>query len=556
MSGPSCCSGDAVSTCFGATFWDFALACRRSLGVGLTVVLAYPLAHVLQVLWLRRRLPPGPFPLPLIGNFHRLKPLPHRGLQKLHQEYGPLISLWMGSKLTVVIGSPEVVKQTHKEQSDCFKHRVLTDFAKLSLHADEEGGKNVALAGGKYWLKARRIFVQELMSKKFIMEQSLPKIMDEIWSTIDAMKDLNGAPFDPHDQLQRLSLNIVFRLTYSVRFGRDEMTTDNSQFKELMGVINTVVKIGGTNMMANYIPLLKIFNFGLKKRQVETIARRDAMLFRLLEDHRRDLDETKPKDFLDVLLTRQQAEGLSDREVMLIAWEFITAGTDTTSATMHWMTLLLANHPEVQLKAQAEIDAVTKGRAVTLDDQASLPYTDAVVKETMRWMPVVPMMVPYRAGDEAKVTLDGKEYTIPKGAQVLVNGFNMQRDPALWRDPELFDPMRFIEGPDGDLQLRGADAQSDPHHLKFLPMGTGRRACAGYSLAKVELFLQGATLMQCFEWKPPPGMAKIHVAENFGIAVSPKTFQVTARYRSEALNLAPSEGGFANGGGDAAGPLR
>lgn len=354
----------------------------RGLRVGLGILATLSTAHVLSVFWRRRRLPPGPFPLPLIGNFHQLKPLPHSGLQKLHQQYGPLISIWMGSRLTVVIGSPEVVKQTHKEQSERFQHRVLTDFARLSLHADEEGGKNVALAGGKYWTKARRIFVQELMSRKFIMNQSLPKIEEEIWSTVDAIRELAGRPFDPHDYLQRLSLNIVCRLTYSLRFSRDQITQHDSQYKEFMAVINTVVKIGGTNMLSNYIPLLKIFNWGLREQQVQTIQARDSFLIRLLEEHRRDLDRAKPRDFLDVLLTRQKAEGLSDQEVMLIAWEFITAGTDTTSATMHWMTLLLANNPEIQRKAQAEIDRVTGGRPVAAEDQARLPFTDAVVKET------------------------------------------------------------------------------------------------------------------------------------------------------------------------------
>merc|ERR1711871_1413736 len=317
----------------------------------------------------------------------------------------------------------------------------------------------------------------------------------------------------------RLSLNIVFRLTYGLRFGREEMALEDSKFKRLMSIINTVVKIGGVNVMANYIPLLKVFNRGLKEKQLETIGNRDKMLRELLEEHKKNLDASKPGDFLDVLLTRQAAEGLSDQELMLIAWEFITAGTDTTSATMHWMTLLLANHPEVQQKAHEEIDRVTQGRPVTMDDQPNLRYTDAVVKEAMRWMPVVPMMLPYRTSDDVKVNAGDKEYVIPNNTQVIVNGFNMQRDPALWKEPDRFDPERFMTGPDADLELRGWDAQNDPHHLKFLPMGTGRRACAGYALAKVELFMQGATLMQCFDWSAPEG-GSIPVAEKFGIAVS------------------------------------
>jgi len=450
------------------------------------------------------------------------------------------MSVWYGSRLAIVLGSPDVVKQTHKDNSSAFVHRVLTDFAKLSLHADEEGGKNVALAGGKYWTKARRIFVQELMSKKFLYADCVPKVVEEIWSAIDSMKAFGDTPFDPHVPLQRLSLNIVFRLTYGLRFGREEMekegTEDGLSFQNLMSVINTVVKIGGVNVKANFIPILKLFNFGLKAKQIETIAKRDKMLLKLLAEHKQALDPAKPRDFLDVLLTRQAAEGLTDQELTLIAWEFITAGTDTTSATMHWMTMLLANHPEVQRKAQEEIDRVTQGRPITLEDQANCPYADAVVKETMRYMPVVPMMLPYRSSADVKVNCEGRDYTIPNNTLVVVNGFNMQRDPSLWDEPDLFKPERFMTGPDADLELRGSDVQNDPHHIKFLPLGTGRRACAGASLAKIELFLQGATLMQCFEWKPPPGQDKIAYGEKFGIAVSPTDFLIVARYRKEAVN--------------------
>jgi len=530
--------GELVQASQGANALESILeACGKSLKVGLGVLGTLGTYHILKVLWYRRTMPPGPFPWPLIGNFNILMPLPHRSLQKLHAKYGPLITVWYGSKVTVVVGSPDVVKQTHRDQGNKMVHRTLTEFAKLSLHADEEGGKNVALAGGKYWIKTRRIFVQELMSKKFITNQCCPKISEEIWSTIEAIKDNGDKPFDPHTYLQRLSLNIVFRLTYGLRFGRNEMGVDNSKLEKLLGIINTIMKVGGQNVASNYIPLLKLFQRGQKERNLTTVTTRDNMLLELLAEHRETIDHAKPRDFLDVLITRQATEDLSDIELSLIAWEFITAGTDTTSATMHWMVLLLANHPDVQKKAHEEIDRVTKGRAITMEDQPELTYTDAVVKECMRLIPVVPMMVPYRASDDVKVNADGKDYVIPANTQVIVNGFNMQRDPALWDEPDRFNPERFLSGPDADLGLRGSDCPNEAHHMKFLPMGTGRRACAGYGLAKVELFLQGATLMQCFDWSPPPGQDQIPIVENFGIALGSSHFDICARYRSEALNV-------------------
>ena len=305
----------------------------------------------------RKRLPPGPNSWPIIGNLFDLPPLPHHALAAMSAQHGPLMSLWMGSQLTIVISSPEVLKKTLRDQGQKFTGRWVNDFAKCSLHAEggpmyADGGKNVALACGKYWKKSRKIFVQELMSMSFIKSNCIPIIQQEINSFVDAIKEKNGEPFDPHTWLQRKSLNIVFRLTYGVRFGRDEVDSQSSKMSELLQVINSIVKLGATGVVANYIPILKLFNGGLVKQREALVAKRDEILQGLLNAHRETLDADKPRDFLDVLLTRQEAEGLKDDEVTLIAWEFITAGTDTTSASMHWLVALLANHPKVQQRAQ------------------------------------------------------------------------------------------------------------------------------------------------------------------------------------------------------------
>jgi len=509
------------------------------------------LGHTLWTWFEKRRLPPGPWPYPFLGNFPQLvnSMPPHRSLQAMHKKYGPLLTLWYGNKLTIVIGCPSLIKQTHRDQSAKFQHRTLTSFAKLSLQAEPDtqdlppqckafSGKNVALSGGKYWIKARKVFVQELMSKKFIDQDCVPKIMEEVWSTVDAVKELAGKPFDPHEHLQRLSCNIVYRLTYGIRFKRTDIGNHDSDWGRLHDVINSIMRLGGQNVKSNYVPLLAMWDSftptgrALNKKRADTIGTRNAILARLLDEHKKTLDPAKPRDFLDVLLTRKEKDNLTDQEITFIAWEFITAGTDTTSATIHWLLLLMTNHPECQKKVQAEIDSVCKGRAVQMDDQAKLPYMNACIKECMRWMPAVPLMVPYMASLDADVTVEsGKQYTIKQGTQVIMNGFNMHRDPNLWDRPDEFIPERFMEGPDADIELKGAEAPADPHHLKFMPLGTGRRACAGALLAKLELFIQGATLLQCFTWSPKEGKS-VALREVFGIAVSAAHVDVISQWRS------------------------
>ena len=151
------------------------------------------------------------------------------------------------------------------------------------------------------------------MNMKFIRSK-LYVIQEEVDSFVDAIKNMDGKPFDPHTWLQRLSLNIVMRLTYNIRYGRGEVAVD-SKMSELLSVINSIVKLGATGVMSNYVPILKIFNGGLKKQRKELIARRDKILLGFLEDHKKAINVDDPKDFLDVLISRQEKENLSDWEV-------------------------------------------------------------------------------------------------------------------------------------------------------------------------------------------------------------------------------------------------
>ena len=97
----------------------------------------------------KKKLPPGPRGWPIVGNLYDIRPLPHHALAKMASEYGPIMTIWMGQQRTIVLSNPGILKDTLRDQGAKFSHRWLTDFAKLSLHADEEGGKNVALANGK-----------------------------------------------------------------------------------------------------------------------------------------------------------------------------------------------------------------------------------------------------------------------------------------------------------------------------------------------------------------------------------------------------------------------
>lgn len=176
---------------------------------------------------------------------------------------------------------------------------------------------------------------------------------------------------------------------------------------------------------------------------------------------------------------------------------------------MEWAISELLKKPKLFTKATEELDRVVgRGRWVTEEDMQSLPYVEAITKETMRLHPVAPMLVPRLSRDDTSI--DG--YDIPSGTQVLVNVWSIGRDPELWEAPEEFTPERFL---DSRLDVKGQD-------YELLPFGSGRRMCPGYNLGLKVIQLSLANLLHGFVWSLPDDM-ELSMEEIFGLS-TPRKF--------------------------------
>jgi len=172
--------------------------------------------------------------------------------------------------------------------------------------------------------------------------------------------------------------------------------------------------------------------------------------------------------------------------------------------------------------------------ANTEDTKEDLPYFWAVIKEVMRSQIVSPVMAPHYASEE--LTIGGKdgmpEFKIPVGTQMFMAGWQMARDPALWDRPQEFNPDRWFEEKNRGLDLYGKEKRLSLDHYKFMPFSIGPRMCPGYSFAKVSLWLQALTLMQCFEWSlsdkgkhdPRVKNGKLDMTENWGLTIMPQRY--------------------------------
>ncbi|KAH0938954.1 hypothetical protein HID58_006415 [Brassica napus] len=188
----------------------------------------------------------------------------------------------------------------------------------------------------------------------------------------------------------------------------------------------------------------------------------------------------------------------------------VVGGTDTSTNTIEFAMAELISNPKLMKRAQQELDEVVgKEHIVEESHITRLPYILAIMKETLRLHPTIPLLVPHRPTETAVVG----GYTVPKDTKVFINVWSIQRDPNVWENPTEFCPERFLDNKSCDFS--GTD-------YSFLPFGSGRRICAGVALAERMVLYTLATLLHSFDWKIPEGQV-LGLEEKFGIVLKLKT---------------------------------
>jgi cytochrome P450 len=208
-------------------------------------------------------------------------------------------------------------------------------------------------------------------------------------------------------------------------------------------------------------------------------------------------DGTAKPSFCADLIRSQEKEDFSDAQAGYISGTLLEAGSDTTSNTLYGFVQAMILFPEVQRKAQEEIDRVVGShRLPTMDDEMKLQYIRGCVKESLRWMPTTILgAVPHAATQDD--TYMG--YLIPKGAGMLNNVYSINMDPNRFPNPREFQPERYKD----DFQsLHEAASNPDASKRDQYTFGAGRRICPGIHVAERSLFLGISRMLWAFEFKP------------------------------------------------------
>uniref|UniRef100_A0ACD5XTP4 Uncharacterized protein n=1 Tax=Avena sativa TaxID=4498 RepID=A0ACD5XTP4_AVESA len=468
------------------------------------------------------RLPPGPKPWPIIGNLNLMGPLPHRSIHALSKRYGPLMYLRFGSFPVVVGSSAEMAKFFLKTHDAVFIDRPKTAAGKYNTYNYSDITWSPY---GAYWRQARKMCLTELFSAKRLESYEYIR-SEEMRALLRDLREASGRVVVLKEYLSTMSLNVITRMVLGKKYLTHKEEGDSgTTLEECKWMIDEWFVLNGVLNIGDSIPWLDWLDLqGYIKRMKNLTKMFDRFLEHVLEEHegRRRLEGESfvAKDLVDVLLEIASDPNLEVQihrdGIKAFIQDLIAGGTESSAMAVEWAMSEILKNPEVFVSATEELDRVVgRGRWVTEQDIPSLPYVEAIVKETLRLHPAGPMLAPRLSREDASVG----GYDIPVGTRVFVSVWSIGRDPALWDAPEEFVPERFLGS---KIDVKGQD-------FELLPFGSGRRMCPGYSLGLKMIHLSLANLLHGFAWRLPDGMAKeeLSMEEIFGMT-TPRKFPLEA----------------------------
>ncbi|XP_050395924.1 cytochrome P450 1A1 [Patella vulgata] len=440
------------------------------------------------------KLPPGPWAPPLLGNIGAI--MSNTPLYKLlldwRQDYGPVITIYFGPLRCIMLNSGDAVNEAYVKKAAEFAGR----YQIWSMASFSDDYRNIVFSDiSPAWKYLRKIAHQGL--RQYLSGSALEENLFETSSkTMNKFREENGKPINIYKYINLLVFNLLNGVCFNKSF-----EIDDKLFLELVESLNSVNDDIGKGFLEDIIPPLRKYPTAKFKKIKKNFGVIETFIAEEFAKHQELYSEGNMKDFTDFLIHGKKQAALEDPEINSIVTDrhliqavtdIFGAGVDTTRQTITWTILLLVTHPEIQKKVQDELDEVfDAGQPVTVSSREKLPYTEAVLHESMRICPVVPIGLPHKT--RCDVTLG--DYEIPEGTMVMTNHWALHHDPDVWKDPEVFRPERFLD----------EDGKLAPKTMSWLPFSAGRRNCLGETIARPEMHLMLALLLRNFTFRCPEG---------------------------------------------------
>ncbi|MFI9503581.1 cytochrome P450 [Nocardia sp. NPDC052566] len=424
---------------------------------------------------------------------------PCRAFQDLVDKYGDIVRIDISGQTFFVVNDPEMVEQVFVARQHNYGKTLNAKVAAMAL------GNGLLTNDGESWTRQRRT-IQPLFARRQLdrFAENMITAARRRLTRWDARPD--GARSEISAEINALTLDV----TGQALFGCD-LSDDAAHVHEALVEILRCVGKAMTSLLTwlptripGVSPDLALRMQAPRWRRLDAaVAVLDDVVARLIRERQQHPQPDK-HDLLGLLLDARDEAGaaaMSPRQVRDELVTFLLVGHDTTAYSLAWTLLLLSQHPEAREKLVAEIDAVLGDRQPTPADLDELPWTTAVIEESMRLYPPSWLIERQAVADDV---LGG--YAVPAGSTVYVASYLLHHDQKSWPNPEGFDPRRFLPEhrqfvfPAAD----GASPVARPRY-SYLPFGAGQRQCIGLGFARIQAKLILAMLTQRYTFDLAPG---------------------------------------------------
>ncbi|KAG9087689.1 hypothetical protein FS749_002745 [Ceratobasidium sp. UAMH 11750] len=435
-------------------------------------------------------LPPGPSRLPLLGNVHQM---PTKGedwltFSEWSKTYGDMFYLSIFGKPLIVVNSFKIASDLLDKRSAKYSERPTFQMAGELMG----WSKSVVLSQyGDRLKRYRRLLQSVLAGGAALRFRPL--------QTQEARRFASRMARTPENLVQHIRHNAA-AVIMKIGYGYDVSDTSDryiSIAERALGLF-AAATVPGAHLV-DLMPFLRhIPGVGNSRAAKEGRAALMEMVERPFGDVKSlvEKDSAESQDYDSFVATSLRAQADDDDHIQWAAASLYAGGADTTVSAVETFFLAMALYPDIQRRAQEEINRVcgvdSTGklhRLPSLEDRASLPYTWAIYQECLRWGVVTPCQY-HVARDDDEYTLDGSsrgfdKVSIPCGTLVVVNAWSILHNPETYPNPFQFDPKRY-------LSSSGIKAQPDPRDVAF---GWGRRRCPGIAIADDYVFVTICTTL-------------------------------------------------------------
>lgn len=417
----------------------------------------------------RKTWPAGPRGRPYFGHLGELRRDRLGFLTRLAREYGDFVPMKVRSTDVVLVSDPALIEEMLFARAADFSKNNLSDFFAPALR------RFLLFEESTSWLEQRRL------AQPALRPDRLPAYTAIMAARAEHMCDgwTDGQTVDAVAAMRSLTLDILARTLFDLDLAQIGI--------EAPAIFDAILEdVGARAFSPIYLSFLPT---GSNLRFRTRFKRAQELVNELIATRRREADGRT--DLLSALVRQRTADGreFTDDDVKLTLLPLAFAGHETTSMALSWALRLLADHPDMQGRLRAEVRSVVGERPVTGDDVPRLPFTGAVLHETLRMYPPI-----WGFGRSAVRDTVLGPYSIPAGTTIFASQWVLHRDRRYFDDPEAFNPDRW----EGGLASRLP-------RCAFMPFGAGPRRCLGSTFAVLEAVIALATVCARFELRPTGG---------------------------------------------------